>query len=250
MTTKTASKNSQVTISIEKPVSMVDQIRKTLSDAIVNGKLSPGQLIKEKDLQKWFGVSRAPIREAIRLLEADELVVVDAYRKKYVRRITFEYLNDIIPIAACLEGFAARSALKFMTKKQLKLLEQINDNMEYAYTKKKYVECAKQNFTFHQTFIRTAQNKALRRAAKSATKPIIWFWITQIYFKQSTIILLSIKEHKAIIESFKNGNANETEQVVRNHILNILGRSIEGSKFDENGDFIYQDVSGIFSKKT
>jgi len=63
-----------------KPRSMVDQIHHSMRNAIAKGTLNPGQVLKEKELQGWFGVSRAPIREAIRLLEAERLVEVDAYK--------------------------------------------------------------------------------------------------------------------------------------------------------------------------
>lgn len=64
-----------------KPKSMVDQIYDSIARAITTGDLEPGTRLVEQVLQNDFGVSRAPIREAIRLLEADGLVVVDAYKK-------------------------------------------------------------------------------------------------------------------------------------------------------------------------
>ena len=99
-----------------KPKSMVDQIYISLSNAITSGALDPGCRLVEQELQKDFGVSRAPIREAIRLLEADGLVVVDAYKKKHVRNLTREDLVDNIPVLACLESLAARLAAARITK--------------------------------------------------------------------------------------------------------------------------------------
>ena len=84
-------------LDFERPRSMVDQIYKTLGRAIATGGLAPGQVLKEVELQKAFHVSRAPIREAIRLLEADDLVIVDAYKKKYVRLVTRQYVQDLMP---------------------------------------------------------------------------------------------------------------------------------------------------------
>ena len=90
-----------------KPLTLVDQIYKSLGRAIAKGHIRTGQLLKETDLQKAFGVSRAPIREALRMLESDDLVVVDAYKKKYVRPITRKYIEDLIPVMAALESLAA-----------------------------------------------------------------------------------------------------------------------------------------------
>ncbi len=67
---------------ITKPTSIVDQIHKALSRAILNQELKPGDPITEAELQEGFGVSRAPIREAIRMLESEGLVVVNAFKNQ------------------------------------------------------------------------------------------------------------------------------------------------------------------------
>lgn len=95
-------------VKVYQPGSIVEQLYSLLCMEIMDGSLKPGQALLEKDLQQRFGTSRAPIREAIRLLAADRLVVVNAYKKKYVRKITREDLREVIPVLACLEGCAAR----------------------------------------------------------------------------------------------------------------------------------------------
>ena len=223
---------------IHKPRSMVDQIYHALSDAIVSGKLKPGTLIKELELKKTFGVSRAPIREAVRLLEAKGLLVVDAYKKKYVRRITRDYLNDILPFAACIEGFAARLALNNISARHFEMLEKLNSEMEQLYYLKDYVGCAKKNFDFHKTFILASQNNSIRQATRSVSKGTIWFWITQTYYHKGSLIPLSISEHNDIIELFRIGDPDALESKVREHILNVFKRTIDISAFDDDGDYI------------
>ena len=102
---------SNENLDFHKPVPLVKQIYNSIAEAISQGNLQPGQLLKEVDLQKAFSVSRAPIREAIRLLEADGLVVVDAYKKKYVRNITYKYIQELIPVLSRLEGCAKKSTI-------------------------------------------------------------------------------------------------------------------------------------------
>ncbi len=231
-------KTSTNKMGINRPQSMVEQIYHALSDAIVNGKLKPGTLIKELELKKIFGVSRAPIREAVRLLEAKGLLVVDAYKKKYVRRITRDYLNDILPFAACIEGFAARLALNNISADQLEMLEKLNSEMEQLYYLKDYVGCAHKNFDFHRTFIQASQNNSIRQATRAVTQGTIWFWITQTYYHKGSLIPLSISEHNEIIELFRLRDSDALESKVREHILNVFKRTIEVSAFDDNGDYI------------
>lgn len=85
-------------VKVYQPGSIVEQLYSLLCMEIMDGSLKPGQALLEKDLQQRFGTSRAPIREAIRLLAADRLVVVNAYKKKYVRKITREDLREVIPV--------------------------------------------------------------------------------------------------------------------------------------------------------
>ena len=106
-------------LKLQKPESLVGQIYRNLSQAIMDGSLKPGLPLKEQELQRNLGVSRAPIREAIRLLQADRLVVVSTYKEKYVRRITRDDLLDVIPVLACLEGCAARLAAQRMGSAQI-----------------------------------------------------------------------------------------------------------------------------------
>ena len=117
---------------MHKPGSIVGQIYRSLCRAITDGFLKPGQLLKETELQDYFEVSKAPIREAIRLLEADRLVVVNAYRSKYVRKITRDDLLEIILVMACLEGCAARLTAGEINQEQIDAFRKINEDMKKA----------------------------------------------------------------------------------------------------------------------
>jgi len=218
-----------------KPRSMVDQIYHELGRAISKGDLPPGTILKETELQKWFAVSRAPIREAIRLLEADDLVVVDAYKKKHVRKVTRSYLEDLIPVMACLEGYGASLAAKRLTDEQIDNLKKINKEMENAYGIKRYDLCAELNFDFHRIYIKSADNQVLSTAIRSIKKKIIWFWLTNVTYKKHEVIPLSITEHDLIIQEFLNRDSKKAEMAVRTHIVNILDRSIRNADFDSEG---------------
>jgi DNA-binding GntR family transcriptional regulator len=121
-----------------KPESMVIQIYKEITNAISKGILKPGQVLKEQELQRWFGVSRAPVREAIRLLEGDGILIVNSYKKKYIRHITRQDFKDISLLLACIEGFAASLASKTITANQIADLQRINREFENAFDQKKF----------------------------------------------------------------------------------------------------------------
>ncbi|MBU1275518.1 MAG: GntR family transcriptional regulator [Proteobacteria bacterium] len=227
-----------------KPKSMVDQIYLSISKAITTGILEPGCRLVEQDLQKDFGVSRAPIREAIRLLEADGLVVVDAYTKKYVRNLTREDLTDNIPVLACLESLAAKLAAEKITPEQIEELEAINREIQHEFTAGNFAQCAALNFAFHRTFLKVADNKALRRAIRSIVKSTMWLWLTTQYYKNNTIIPSSIAEHGLILDAFKRKDTHLVENQVKEHIENVLDRFLKQSKFDTEGRYQFKMPPG------
>ncbi len=231
--------------SFSKPRSLVDQLKHDLSEAIVKGTLLPGQQIKEIELQEWFNVSRAPIREALRLLEGDGLVVVDNYKKRHVRRITRKDLDDIFPVMACLEGLAARFAALKLTQGEIQELKDLNDQMKTAFENKAYQSCAELNFKFHRTYIKTIDNRALERSMRYLTRGLIWLWLANIYYKQEKLIRISISEHNKIIDALSKKDANKADKNVRDHILNVYKRSLRHAIFDSNGDWVLENHPAI-----
>lgn len=225
-------------ISFEKPRSMVMQIYRDIAHAISHGILKPGELLRERDLQEWFGVSRAPIREAIRLLEGDGLVVVNSYKKKYVRPITYQDFKDIAMLLACLEGFAANLATDLITNEQVDNIEKINEELKNAFEQNNSDLCANLNLKFHESYVKIINNKHLNKAIRPLTKTIVWFWLTHLYFKHSNLIPLSIDEHKKIIKAFRSRDASKTEEETRKHVINSTERILKFPIFDSNGNYV------------
>jgi len=213
----------------------VDQIYQALGRAIASGDLPSGTSLREAELQKSFGVSKGPLREAIRMLEADGLVVVDAYKKKYVRHITRAYLEDLIPVLACLEGFAGRLAAERLAEDDIGRLKRINKEMENSYSQGRYEQCSELDTRFHQIFIKAAKNQQLNDTIKFIRKRMAWFWMTRFPYMAHETIPLSITAHEAIIQEFINRNPNVAEEVVRTHFLTSLKRSLSYFQFDGNG---------------
>lgn len=218
----------------EKPRSMVAQIHKAMSDAISRGVLKPGQSLKESDLQSWFNTSRAPIREAIRLLEADGMVIVDHYKKKYVRPITHQILEETIPVLACLEGLAANLATERISEEQIRALQKNNEEMKRNFEERRFDLCAHLNFEFHRTYVKTANNTPLLKAIRSIMKNTIWLSIANLYFKKSELILFSFVEHEKIIGAFQDRKNAKAEEEVRKHVISSLGHALESPVFDSH----------------
>jgi len=231
-------KQEHESIYFTKPTSMVSQIHRSLRNSIVAGELKPGQILREIELQKAFSVSRAPIREAIRLLEADGLVIVDAYKKKCVRPISSNYLKDLIPVLALLEGFAAKLASKTLLPNQIDMLKKKNEEMQKAFEGGKVDLCAELNFDFHKSFVKAADNNALNTAIRAISKGIISYWLTNFHYKIPEVIPEAIRGHNRIIKAFVNKDDTLAEEMARKHINDTMIPTLKYALFDTNGFFL------------
>jgi len=204
-----------------KPFSIVEQIHKSLSDAILNQELQPGTPLTEIELQEWFGVSRAPIREAIRLLESEGLVVVNAFKKKYVRKLTHEELQEIYTVLGCLEGFAAGIAASRLTAEQLGKLGENIEQMKEEYGKGNIASCTQLNFEFHSSIIRTADNSVLKKTIASIMRAPGWYWLTRAYYRDPVLVLSSVTDHSEILSALRARDSQRADKCVRDHFSNI-----------------------------
>ncbi|HEC62634.1 MAG TPA: GntR family transcriptional regulator [bacterium] len=226
---------SNANLNFGRPVPLVKQIYHSLAEAIAKGDLPPGQLLKEVDLQQAFGVSRAPIREAIRLLEAEGLVVVDAYKKKYVRNITYRYIQNLIPVLSSLEGCAANLAAKRMGREEIDHLWKLNQEMETERARENYDQCVSLNLEMNKIYIEAADNETLAGTIETLKKPILLLWVTESTASHSEIIPEEIREHSVIIRAFESRDDKTAEELVRTHIRSMLERLLRISSFDSEG---------------
>ncbi|MEW5913461.1 MAG: GntR family transcriptional regulator [Thermodesulfobacteriota bacterium] len=223
-----------------KPGSLVEQLYRTICDAIMDGSLAPGHPLREADLQKHFSVSRAPIREAIRLLEADRLVVVSAYKRKYVRKITREDLLEIIPVLARMEGCAAHLAVRQGSQQEAEELRQINQNLEQAYGRGDISACHELNMNFHRLMVKNARNETLKQAIRPMVKRVVGLWVSTLYLQKPIMFETTIAEHRKIVESFAARDPKAAEENACNHVESLLSRALAASLFDQDGNFLIQ----------
>ncbi|MGA3115379.1 MAG: GntR family transcriptional regulator [Syntrophobacteraceae bacterium] len=204
-----------------KPFSVVEQIHKSLSDAILNQELQPGTPLTEMELQQWFGVSRAPIREAIRMLESEGLVVVNAFKKKYVRKLTHEEWQEICTVLGCLEGFAAGIAAGLLSDEQLDKLGENIEQMKEEYEKGNMAACTQLTFEFHSSIIRAANNSVLKKTIASIMRGPGWYWLTRTYFQDPSLVLSSVTDHSEILIALRARDSQKADKCFRDHFSNI-----------------------------
>ena len=138
-----------------------DEIREQLIDDILSGRLPPGSRVVETRLAQQFGVSQAPVREALRDLALFGFVVSSPFRGTRVRRISPEELLEIYPIRAALEGVAARAAATRIEDATLNQLEELIATMSEAAACNDHRAQVTADGAFHHTIITAAGNRML-----------------------------------------------------------------------------------------
>ena len=176
----------------EEGYSLSGRVFHTIRENILSGKYKCDEELKEKTLGDELGVSRTPVREALRQLELEGLVRIIPNRGAFVEGITKEDVKDIYEIRARLEGLCAKWAADRITKDQIAELEENIFLVEFHAKKENY-----------------AQILELDRVLK-------------ITLSMPDRVVKSNDEHKKIVEALKQHNAKEAELLATSHMLNTI----------------------------
>ncbi|HZH60664.1 MAG TPA: GntR family transcriptional regulator [Metabacillus sp.] len=206
---------------IKKKISMQSRsvrelIYEELKDAILNGKFEPGFHLTERELAKKFEVSTTPIKEALRHLEKDGLVVTQARKGSFVSTNVMSSVEEIRWARAALEGVAARLAAIKRTDGELKKLETIINNMN-IYTKEKNSEMLeKYNSMFHNYIQQISKNNYISNQIDAVCSFDKFFRKKALSDKSEHE--RAFQDHYVIFEKIKLQDAIGAEDAMRTHI--------------------------------
>ena len=144
--------------------SLHDEVASRVRDMIIEGALAPGARIYEEQLAKALGVSRTPMREALKTLASEGLIELAAARGAIVRRFSPKDVRDMLDVLAVLESFAARLACKAASDEHIAELRALHDRMVAFFKAGNRLEYYKLNQDFHSGVLRLSGNTALQSA--------------------------------------------------------------------------------------
>jgi DNA-binding GntR family transcriptional regulator len=194
-------------------MSLADQIYDQLFQAIISGKLKPGEKLVENELCREFGTSRAPIRESFRILESEGLIVIQPRKGTYVKALTRGDIEEAFAVREALESLAAKLAVPHMTETEMNALANFIKEMDNAIKKRDSESFRKANVSFHEVFIRACRNKILEMLGKG-----IWMRISSMYYQSTEGFPLSNTMHKEIWKACKNKDEVRIKKLVEEHI--------------------------------
>ena len=210
-----------------KTISLADQVFEKLEDDIITGVYPRGEILTELKLVEQLGVSRTPIREALRRLEQERLIQ-DCGKGSLVLGITAEDLEDIMNIRQRIEGLAAYYATKNLTLETAEKFKQISDLQEFYYAKQDMDNLRKMDDAFHEAIYELSGRTVIRDTLQPLHHK------TQRYRRISMAdpkrVANTMEEHKAMYEAIISGNAELAAELTEKHIENAKEHMIAGCK--------------------
>lgn len=195
-----------------------DVVFQTLREAILKGDLRPGERLMELQLASRLGVSRTPIREAIRMLEQEGLAVTIPRKGAEVARMTEKNMEDVLQIREALDDLAVQVACDKMTKQQLANLTQTMKNFENAVQTGNLSKIVAYDVEFHDIIYESTDNPKLVTLLSNLREQIHRYRVE--YLKEKENYPMLIKEHEAILEALKEKNKERVVEAMRSHIRN------------------------------
>ena len=195
-----------------------DVVFQTLRQAILRGELKPGERLMEIQLANKLGVSRTPIREAIRKLELEGLVLMIPRKGAEVAEITEKNLRDVLEVRCALEELAVQLACDRIDKQGIRDLQQAAKNFESVLDSADITKIAEADVAFHDIIYMATDNKRLIQLLNNLREQMYRYRIE--YLKKKEYYPRLLAEHQDIIQAIANGDRERATKITSQHIDN------------------------------
>lgn len=210
-----------------------DVVFNTLRQEILTGKLKPGERLMEIHLANKLGVSRTPIREAIRRLELEGLVIMIPRRGAEVAQITWKNLKDVLEVRRALDVLAIELACERMCQEEANALSAACQNFEAAVRTNDIRKIAEADVAFHDTIVASTKNARLVQLVNNLSEQMYRYRFE--YLKDIGTHDMLVQEHKAMCQSIFRQDQKSAAAVVKKHIDNQEEAIIRQLQLEKRG---------------
>ncbi|MFA7579977.1 GntR family transcriptional regulator [Castellaniella sp.] len=200
---------------IDKALSPVQQAYQYILNGILSGELTAGMRIPTESVAEVLGISRTPVRDALRRLEGDGAVMISANRGAAVAKYSRAEVAQLIEMRAVLEGLAARCALPNIGTVELDELMHLNSKMKLASTSLSTWMAA--HDAFHNYLTSLSRRPLLARQTEKMRLMLLPYY--RDYYNQSLEMEILGLEHEKLISAIEFKDATHLEQIVRQHAM-------------------------------
>jgi DNA-binding GntR family transcriptional regulator len=211
-----AGKLTKVNLNDYKPLREV--IFNTLREAIIVGELKPKERLMEVQLANKMGVSRTPVREAIRKLELEGLVEMLPRKGAHVADLSVKDIMDVLEVRSTLDGLASSLSAVRITDEELKELKHVQSQFVNYIDKDNLQGSIKKDVEFHDIIYRSSRNVKLIQIANNLREQVQRFRV--IYLKDFSSSKELVKEHMDILDSILRKDPEASKMYAQKHINN------------------------------
>ena len=194
-----------------------DVVFNTLRDAILTGKLVPGERLMENQLAEKLGVSRTPVREALRMLELENLVELVPRKGAQVLDMSEKDIVNILEVRSALEGLATSVACKKMSKEDLQQLKNMEVDFEKAVAENDVEHFVDIDEDFHDLIFAATENDKLINIFRNLRIQLYRYRMAQAKNNETSMSTI-VAHHRSIIRAIENHDVEEGASIAQGHI--------------------------------
>lgn len=206
----------------------------TIREAIISGDLRPGERLMEVQLAEEMGVSRTPVREAIRKLELEGFVVMIPRKGAYVAGISMKDIADVFEIRTALESLAAGLAAERITEDELEELERSLVSVSESTESNNLQALVDTDADFHDIIYKASRNERLVQIINNLKEQIQRFRTTSLAHPGR--MRKALEEHKQIVEALSERNIALAQTLAQEHIENAENSMLEASRKEDDSE--------------
>ena len=200
--------------------SLHDEVLSRLRDYIVEGNLEDGARIPERELSLRFGISRTPLREALKVLSSEGLVELLPNRGARVRTMHAEDIKEVFDMIGGLEALAGRLACERISDAEITEIEALHREMYGFYLRRNLHDYFRCNQAIHQKIVDAARNGALRATYATLGSQIQRFRYTANLATKRDRWAEAVREHEMILDALRRRAGDELSDILFKHLRN------------------------------
>jgi DNA-binding GntR family transcriptional regulator len=217
--------------------SLADEVLERLREAILSGQLAPGEQLRENSLADSMGISRGPIRDALRRLEREGLIIMRRNRTAFVARLSRQDLDEVYSLRNALERLAVQSACRNASPANWNEMQTVIDTMaSYISRGITEQEAAELDLRFHDLLCRASKHQRLL-ACWSDLRPQIHVFMLSRNVADADFREMAVRGHQEILDAIKSRDEHCATLIIEGHLQTGYQRVVQSHRQQpKNGD--------------
>ncbi len=192
------------------------RIADILRKMIMTGELKEGDKIRENEFCENMGISKTPLREALRVLSVEGLIDLVPHRGAFVTQPTFDEIEEMFEVMSLLEGFCASAACEKMSSQDFDFLQILHAELEKQYERRDQENYIRVNNQYHSFLQDLVNNRVLNQIIDGLRKKILLYRFKSL--NTPNRFDSSIREHRDLLEAFRQRDSERAKRLMRVHL--------------------------------